>query len=124
MEFNTKSIIIVCVIIVGLFVGGLSYIYSENSSRRVVLDDVQKYINTEDAEARAVLAAEIKSRLQKRSWALTSKASFDSFDGLVANAQQCDSYASEKTFNPRETETDYNAVWRDCMVHPEVLQQK
>lgn len=124
MELDTKTIVIISVIIVGLFAGGLSYIYSESNNRGVALDLMQQYINTEDSEAKALLAAEIKDRLSRRSFALTSKASFESFDIMLKNAQDCDVYASQKTFNPRETENAYNEVWRDCMKDPAVLQQK
>ena len=124
MELDTKTIVIIAVIVVGLFAGGLGYIYSESNNQRVALDLMQQYLQTEDVEAKAVLAIEIKDRLARKSLALTSKASFDSFDTMLANAQACDKYASQKTFNPREIETDYEKVWRECMKNPEVLQQK
>jgi hypothetical protein len=124
MELDTKTVVVIALIIVGLFAGGLGYIFSESNNQRVTLDLMQQYINTEDPEAKAVLAADIKGRLARKRLALTSKASYDSFEAMLKNAQDCDVYASRKTFNPRETETEYENVWRECMNHPEVLTQK
>ena len=124
MNLDTKTVVIICIVVVGLFAGGLTYIFRENSNRRVVLDLMQQYISSRDEEAKKALESQIKDRLNRRSLALTSKASFDSFEDMLNIAQRCDHYASQRTFNPRQTENDYDNVWRECMNNPEVLQGK
>ena len=124
MELDTKTIVIIAVIIVGLFAGGLSYIYFESNNRRVALDLMQQYISTDDVAAREVLASDIKKRLEKKNLALTSKASFESFDSMLKNAVECDRFTNQTTFNPRETNSHYNEVWRKCMNDPSIMQQK
>lgn len=124
MNLDTKTVVIICIVVVGLFAGGLTYIYKENSNRRVALDLMQQYISSRDSETKSRLEMEIKDRLNRRSIALTSKASFDSFEDMLIIAKGCDHYANQRTFNPRETENDYDRVWRECMNNPEVLQPK
>lgn len=122
MDENYKGIVIIAVIIVALFAGGLYYVFSENQNRKVTLNLVQQYIHTDNADQQQSLEDQIKTRLAKRRLALTSQASFDSFDILVSNAQGCDKLAArEQTYDPENESRSYDEIWRDCMDHPEQL---
>lgn len=122
MEENYKGIIIIAVIIVALFAGGLYYIFQENQNRKVTLNLVQEYIHTDDKEKQDSLEKEIELRIRKRSIALTSRASFDSFDTLINNANGCELIVSrEQLYDPENQTRTHDEIWRDCMDHPEQL---
>lgn len=122
MEENYKALIIISLVIVVLFIGGFTYIYQQSKNRSVALDLVRQYLNTKDINSKQLLAGQIKSKIEKPPLALTSRASFDSFEVLIDTAQKCDQYAKSKTFNPRnEDSTDFEQLWRSCMDNPSVV---
>jgi hypothetical protein len=124
METNYKAIAIIGVVVVALFAGGLFYVISASQNRSVALGLVQQYVATTDAVQQASLEAQIRARIGKRPIAMTSRASFDSFEQLVANARACEGYAAQVSFSPREPAIDPDQAWRYCMDHPEVLIKK
>ncbi len=124
MDLDTKTIVIIALVVVGLFAGGLSYVYYESNNREVALDLVRKYLDTEDNVQRNLLAASINSHVNKKSFALTTRASFESFDSLIGLAKRCDNYAKEKSFNPRDNEHHFLETWKYCMNNSEVLENK
>ncbi len=125
-EINYKAIVVVALIVVALFSGGLYYIISENNNREVAMSLVREYIRAEPSQ-QLEIEAEIRRRIQKPPIAMTSRASFDSFEQLVANARACEIYAAQAVFSPRGSEPDVKTntdeAWRYCMDHPEVLMQ-
>ncbi len=122
-ETNYKAIAVVAIIIVALFAGGLYYVISESNNRAVALNLVREYLKASPSD-QLVLEAQIRERIQKPPIAMTSRASFDSFEQLVANAQACESYATMTTFGPRGEQVNTDEAWRYCMDNPEVLKQK
>ena len=124
METDYKAIAIIGVIVVALFAGGLFYVISASNNRTVALDLVHQYVASSDSVEQASLEAQIRERIQKRPLAMTSNASFDSFELLVANARACEGYAAQVSFSPRESVIDPDQAWRYCMDHPEVLIKK
>ena len=122
MEENFKGLIIIAAVILALFAGGLYYIFSENQNRAVTLDLVHQYITSNDPAQQDQLGAEIKTHLQKRPIALTSQASFGSFDELISNGYACDSLAAkQQAYDPNNQTLSRDEIWRDCMDHPEQL---
>lgn len=122
-ETNYKAIAVVAIIVVALFAGGLYYVISESNNRSVALNLVREYLKANPTE-QVALEAQIRQRIEKPPIAMTSRASFDSFEQLIANAKACESYAAMTTFGPRGKETNIDEAWRYCMDNPQVLQQK
>lgn len=123
METDYKTIAVIGSIVVALFAGGLYYVMQESNNRRVALDLVQEYLRV-SPEQQSILEAEIRDRIENRPLAMTSRASFDSFEQLLANAKACDGYTKQVLFNPREEAGNYDEVWQDCMDNPEVLSKE
>lgn len=122
-ETNYKAVAVVALIVVALFAGGLYYVISESNNRSVALNLVREYIKAEPSQQLG-LEAEIRRRIEKPPIAMTSRASFDSFEQLVANARACEDYAARAAFSPRGDATDTEDAWRECMDNPEVLNSK
>ncbi|HMQ01981.1 MAG TPA: hypothetical protein PKD79_02855, partial [Candidatus Doudnabacteria bacterium] len=100
-------------------------VISEGNNRRVALELVKQYLVTNNPEEQLVLEAEIRSRIERRPIAMTSRASIDSFEQLVANARACEGYAEQAVFSQNDSrEVDTNEIWRFCMDNPEVLNQR
>ncbi len=122
MDENYKGILILCLVVVVLFAGGLYYIFTENQNHKITLNLTQQYIESDSKVERDSLELEIRQRIQKRPLALTSKASFESFDILILNAQGCDKVVrQEQAYDPENQTRSYEEIWRDCMDHPEQL---
>lgn len=122
MEQNYKAIIVFALIVIALFAGGLYYIFKENQNHKITLDLVQEYLVTNNKERSTYLEGEIKRRIVKRRIALTSYASFESFDTLMSNAYGCDQVAKrELQLDPLNESRTYDEIWRDCMDNPEQL---
>lgn len=119
METDYKGIAIIAIIILVLFSAGLFYVISEGNNRRVALELTRQYLNTNNPEEQMALEIEIRERIQKPPIAMTSRASLDSFEVLIANARACEEYVAQPQFSAADIDKD--AVWRDCMDNPEVL---
>ena len=123
MEQNFKGIVIVALIIVALFAGGLYYIFQENQNRKVTLNLVQEYMESKSQVEKESLEMEIRQRIKKRPIALTSRASFESYEVLMDNAYRCNIIADrEQVYDPENQTRSYDQIWRDCMDNPEQLQ--
>ncbi len=122
-ETNYKAIAVIGSIVVALFAGGLYYVVKESNNRKVALGLIQEYL-VASPEQQPILEAEIRSRIEDRPLAMTSRASIDSFEQLLANAKACDGYTEQALFNPRESEGNYEEIWLYCMDNPEVLLKK
>lgn len=123
METDYKTIAVIATIVIALFAGGLYYVVQESTNRRVALGLMQEYL-VASPEQQTVLEAEIRSKIENRPLAMTSRASFDSFEQLLANAKACDGYTEQALFNPRASEGNYEEIWLYCMDNPEVLLKK
>ncbi|HAG27197.1 TPA: hypothetical protein DCG61_00220 [Patescibacteria group bacterium] len=119
MDTDYKGIAIIALIIVALFGAGLFYVISEGNNRRVALELTRQYLNTNNPEEQMALETEIRERIEKPPIAMTSRASLDSFEVLIANARACEDYAERVQSDGSEVDTD--EVWRYCMDNPEVL---
>ncbi len=119
METDYKGIAIIAIIILVLFSAGLFYVISEGNNRRVALDLTRQYLNTNNPEEQMALETENRERIEKPPIAMTSRASLDSFEVLIANARACEEYSAQPQFSGPDIDKD--AVWRDCMDNPEVL---
>lgn len=116
MESNPKALIIMVLIIIGLFAGGLYYLIQESKNQALTLEYTQELINTTNPARKTALEMEIKRRLQKRPLALTSKASFDSFELLITKAQNCDrTVKTGLSKNSSDISGSYYTLWTDCM---------
>lgn len=124
MDTDYKSIIIISVIIVALFAGGLFYVISESNNRKVALELTREYITSTDSAQQASLEVEIRRRIEKPPIAMTSRASFDSFEQLIANARACEYYEAQILLSTPETAESNSDAWRYCMDNPAVLDQK
>ena len=123
METNYKAIAVIGSIVVALFAGGLYLVIQENNNRRVAYDLVQKYLATDEPAQMVALEGQIRNLTEKRPIAMTSRASTDTFEELVANGKACEGYTEQALFNPRETQRNYQEIWLYCMDHPEVLKK-
>lgn len=122
MDQDYRFIVIFALIVLGLFAGGLYYIFQENQNRRITMEYVQEYLYTNDEGRQNFLEQEIRRRIAKRPIALTSKASFGSFDNLISNGYACDRQAKvELKTDPLNLSRSYDEIWRDCMDNTELL---
>lgn len=123
METDYKTIAVVAGIVLVLFAGGLFYVISENRNRQVAIGLVHDYLAA-SPEQQPTFEALIRDRIENRPIAMTSRASFDSFEQLIATGKACQGYAAQVNFSPRDEQINPEEAWRYCMNNPEVLNSK
>lgn len=118
---NVRILIITGLVAVAAFVLVLYYLISESNNKKELFRLTQVYLQTENLAEQIRLESEIKIRLSHRKLALTSRASFGSFEELIVQARACEGYAAQAGFSPRGSQEDLEKIWLYCMDNPEII---